>query len=149
MEDRQVTVLLLLDFNQACDMVIHGLLLCKLRNMHYSDGAWMMVNYSDRAQMMVDSYLNVRTQFVRCGEKKSSVGRVTCGVPQESVLGPLLMTFQWLLSTTGFIFMRMISGFITVLVFRINKGVMMRSTWIWAETESGKEPCNTDTSMQS
>jgi hypothetical protein len=27
---------------------------------------------------------------VRCGEKESSVGRMTCGVPQESVLGPLL-----------------------------------------------------------
>jgi retron-type reverse transcriptase len=27
---------------------------------------------------------------VRCGEKESSVGRVTHGVPQGSVLGPLL-----------------------------------------------------------
>jgi hypothetical protein len=34
MEDGQVTVLLLLDFSQAFDMVVlvHGLLLCKLRN---------------------------------------------------------------------------------------------------------------------
>jgi hypothetical protein len=47
-------------------------------------------NYSDGARMLVDSYLNGRTQFGRCGEKKSSVGRVTCGVPQRSVLGPLL-----------------------------------------------------------
>jgi hypothetical protein len=27
---------------------------------------------------------------VRCGEKESSVGRVSCDVPQGSVLGPLL-----------------------------------------------------------
>jgi ribonucleases P/MRP protein subunit RPP40 len=40
--------------------------------------------------MFVDSFLNGRTQFVRCGENESSVGRVTCGVPQGSVLGPLL-----------------------------------------------------------
>jgi hypothetical protein len=82
MEDGQITVLvLLLDFSQAFDMVIHGLLLCKLKNLQ---------NYSDGARILVDSYLNVRTQFVRCGEKESSVGRVTCDVPQGSVLGPLL-----------------------------------------------------------
>jgi ribonucleases P/MRP protein subunit RPP40 len=83
MEDGQVTVLVLLDFSQAFDMVIHGLLLCKLKNLQ---------NNSDGARMLVDSYLNGRTQFVRCGEKESSsfVGRVTYGVPQGSVLGPIL-----------------------------------------------------------
>jgi hypothetical protein len=40
--------------------------------------------------MLVDSYLNGRTQSVRCDEKEPSVRRVTCGVPQGSVLGPLL-----------------------------------------------------------
>jgi hypothetical protein len=44
-------VLVLLDFSEAFDMVIHGLLLCKLRNLqNYSDGGWMLV----------DSYLNGR-----------------------------------------------------------------------------------------
>jgi hypothetical protein len=33
MEDGQVTVFVILDFSQAFDMVIHGLLLCKLRNL--------------------------------------------------------------------------------------------------------------------
>jgi hypothetical protein len=80
-EDGQVTVLALLVLTQAFDMVIHELLLCKLRNLqNYSDGAWILV----------DSYLNGRNQFVRCGEKESSVERVTCGVPQGSVLRPLL-----------------------------------------------------------
>jgi hypothetical protein len=32
MEDGQVMVLLLLDFSQAFDMVVHELLLCKLHN---------------------------------------------------------------------------------------------------------------------
>jgi hypothetical protein len=57
-ENEQVTVLVLLDFSQAFDMVIHGLLLCKLKNLQ---------NYSDCARMLVDSYLNSRTQLVRCG----------------------------------------------------------------------------------
>jgi hypothetical protein len=74
MKDGQVKVLLV--FSQTFDMVIHGLLFCKLRNLQ---------NYLDGARMLVDSYLNSRTQFVRCGEKKSSVGRVTCGVSQWSV----------------------------------------------------------------
>jgi hypothetical protein len=77
-------VLVLLDFSQAINMVIHGLLLCKLKDLQ---------NYSDGARMLVDSYLNGRTQFVRCGEKESSVGRITCGVSQGSVVGPLLFVF--------------------------------------------------------
>jgi hypothetical protein len=46
MEDGQVTELLLLDFSQAFDMVVHGLLLYKLRNtqtQNYSVGAGMLV----------------------------------------------------------------------------------------------------------
>jgi hypothetical protein len=72
MEDGQVTVFVILDFSQAFDMVTHGLLLCKLRKLQ---------NYSYGVRMLVDSYMNGRTQFVRCVEKESSVGRVTCGVP--------------------------------------------------------------------
>jgi hypothetical protein len=71
-------VLVLLDFSQAFNMVIHGLLLFKLNNLQNGWG------------------LDVgRTQFVRCGEKESSIGRVTCGVPQGSVLGPLLFVFLY------------------------------------------------------
>jgi hypothetical protein len=56
MEYGQVTVLVLLDFSQAFDMVIHGLLLCKLKNLQ---------NCSDGARMLMSSYLNGRTQLVR------------------------------------------------------------------------------------
>jgi hypothetical protein len=70
MDDEQVTVLVLLDFFEAFDMVIQWILFCKLKNLQ---------NYSVRPRM--DSYLNGKTQLVRCGEKESSVGKVTCGVP--------------------------------------------------------------------
>jgi hypothetical protein len=46
MEDGQVTVLVLFDFCQGFDMVIHRLLLSKLRSLQ---------NYSNEAQMLVDS----------------------------------------------------------------------------------------------
>jgi hypothetical protein len=82
MKDGQVKVLLLLDFSQAFDMVVHELLLCKLR---YAQ------NYSVSAGMLVGSYLGERAQFVRSGGQESSVVAVTCGVPQESVIGPLLI----------------------------------------------------------
>jgi hypothetical protein len=55
MEDGQVTVLLLLDFSQVFDMVVHGMLLCKLQNAQ---------NYSVGAGMLVGSYLGERIQFV-------------------------------------------------------------------------------------
>ena len=35
-------------------------------------------------------YLNGRTQHVRCGNSTSSPSSVTCGVPQGSVIGPIL-----------------------------------------------------------
>jgi hypothetical protein len=48
-------VLLHLDFLQAFDMVVHGLLLCKPRNAQ---------NYSVGAGMLVGSCLGGRAQFV-------------------------------------------------------------------------------------
>jgi hypothetical protein len=73
MEDGQVTVLLLLDFSLAFDMVVHKLLLCKLRNAQ---------NYSVGANMQVESYLDEQAQFVRSGGQEYSVGAVTCVVSQ-------------------------------------------------------------------
>jgi hypothetical protein len=40
--------------------------------------------------MLVGSYFGEREQFVRSGGQESSVGAVTCEVPQGSVRGPLL-----------------------------------------------------------
>jgi len=36
------------------------------------------------------SYLTNRIQFVQCGNQKSDSDHITCGVPQGSILGPLM-----------------------------------------------------------
>jgi hypothetical protein len=64
MEDGQVTVLLLLDFSQAFDLVVHELLLCKLLNAQ---------NYSVGAGMLVRSVNKHISQFVRSGGQESFV----------------------------------------------------------------------------
>jgi hypothetical protein len=81
MQDGPFTVLLLLDISQAFDMVVHGLLLCKLQKAQ---------NYSVGAGMLVGSYLGEQAQFGRSVGQESAVRAVTLGIPQGSVLGPLL-----------------------------------------------------------
>src|SRR5208282_816358 len=65
----------------AFDTVDHTILLRRLK-----------VSYGMRGSVLswFASYLNGRTQFVRCGTKRSTPGYVLCGVPQGSVLGPIL-----------------------------------------------------------
>lgn len=71
-----------LDLRKAFDTVNHGALLSKLSKLNFSSGAlaWM------------SSYLNDRFQCVRVGDALSSNLRCTMGVPQGSVLGPLLFS---------------------------------------------------------
>ena len=69
-----LAVLTLLDLSSAFDTVDHATLLhrldasCGLRGVVLS---WF------------NSYLDGRTQFVRCGGKKSSPSRVVCGVKKK------------------------------------------------------------------
>ena len=65
---------------KAFDTVNHGILLKKLR--HYG----MRDNMLDWFQ----SYLSDRKQYVDINGKSSDLLDITCGVPQGSVLGPLL-----------------------------------------------------------
>ncbi|KAF0719323.1 RNA-directed DNA polymerase from mobile element jockey, partial [Aphis craccivora] len=69
-----------LDVQKAFDCVNHELLLKKLEN----SGIRGVSNN------LFKSFLSGRTQRVKCYEYSSEDLNVTCGVPQGTVLGPLL-----------------------------------------------------------
>ena len=74
------TVLIMLDYSKAFDCVDHALLSAKL---HY-------FGLVDRALLFFRCYLEDRKQIVRSHSEVSYVGTVVSGVPQGSILGPLL-----------------------------------------------------------
>ena len=69
-----------MDLEKAFDTVNHEILIKKL------DYYGIRGSYNN----WLSSYLTNRKQFVTLGESVSSQEKVTCGVPQGSVLGPLL-----------------------------------------------------------
>ena len=73
-------ILVLLDLSAAFDSVDHAILIDKLH----------MIGVRGDALCWVESYLSARTQVIRIGEATSQPIHLSCGVPQGSVLGPLL-----------------------------------------------------------
>ena len=81
-DTNQISVLMSVDESSAFDCVIHELLLRKLK----------MYNFDDSTCKWFQSYLSFRSQYVTIGAHKSNIAAVQYGVPQGSVLGPLLYT---------------------------------------------------------
>jgi len=75
-EDKQVTVLIGLDLSAAFDTV-------DLR---------LEFGVTDIPLNWLQSYLEGRTQFIKMGQHESHATEVDVGVPQGSVIGPLLFT---------------------------------------------------------
>jgi len=82
-DDKQVTVLIGLDLSAAFDTVCHETLLQRLQ---------VEFGVSGTALSWIQSFVEGRTQFVKLGQRQSSEVELAVGVPQGSVLGPILFT---------------------------------------------------------
>lgn len=82
-DDNNVTLLTLLDHSKAFDTVHHHTLCMKLRH---------LFNFSSSSIQLLTSYLNNRTQSVFLNKVSSQPLILKRGVPQGSILGPLLFS---------------------------------------------------------
>ena len=80
-DEHMLSFLILFDFSKAFDSIPHAILLAKLREVNLSTHAlrWFFTYLADRLQAVSDS-----------GGKDSDWLRASSGIPQGSVLGPLL-----------------------------------------------------------
>jgi len=80
-DNKLITCTLFLDLSKAFDCVDHKVLLEKL----------FFYGVKGTPLKLLASYLDTRFRCTKIGDTKSSFLNVTCGVPQESVFGPLLL----------------------------------------------------------
>ena len=74
------TGMILIDLQKAFDTIDHEILLEKM----------IYLGFSDQTIKWFRCYLSNRTFIVNISDKSSNLGKVSCGVPQGSILGPLL-----------------------------------------------------------
>ena len=80
LDNTEFAVCILIDFRKAFDTFEHSILLNKLY--HYG--------IRGNALQWFNSYLTNRYQYVKYNNTPSDMKKITCGVPQGSILGPLL-----------------------------------------------------------
>ena len=81
MDEGKISVLLFLDLSAAFDTIDHEILLYRLHN---------VFGFGDTLLSWFQSYLENRTQTVVVHRKHSTPASLRNGVPQGSVLGPIL-----------------------------------------------------------
>lgn len=82
MDVSEITVLVLLDYSKAFDCANHKIILAKLKSFGFNDLSLKWIN----------SYLSHRSQQVVTEKGESNWINLVNGVPQGSILGPLLFT---------------------------------------------------------
>ena len=80
MNNGDILITIFLNLSKAFDILDHSILLDQLKHYAIKDGALNLLN----------SHLSDRQQFVQINNIKSSLLPAKTGVPQESILGPLL-----------------------------------------------------------
>lgn len=80
-DNKEYIVGVFLDFKKEFDIIDHSLLMRKLERCGIRGTAYTWLR----------SYLADRYQYVQINEVKFELLKVTCGVPQGSVLGPKLL----------------------------------------------------------
>ena len=80
MNDGNINLAVLLDFKKAFDVVDHEILCQKLP----------IYGFNDSTVSFFKSYLSGRSQHVQIGSVKSEQLPIKFGIPQGSILGPLL-----------------------------------------------------------
>ena len=79
-EEGLLTGMVLIDLQKAFDTIDHSILLEKMR----------CLGFAGKTIAWYTSYLTDRSFIVNVGKESSSPGKLSCGVPQGSILGPLL-----------------------------------------------------------
>jgi hypothetical protein len=78
---KDLTLSVFIDLSKAFDTISHKILLCKMEQL----GIWGVAN------AWFNSYLTNREQYIELYNLKSSKKSISCGVPQGSILGPILV----------------------------------------------------------
>ena len=80
LDNSEVAQTIFLGYSKAFDTINHDILLSKLE--HYK--------FNSQSAQLLKSYLSNRKQFVKISAISSECHKISIGVPQDSVLGPLL-----------------------------------------------------------
>ena len=81
MKSGEVTLATFVDFSEACDTIAHDKVITKLHKF----------GFSPEFLRLISSYLRHRSQFALIDANRSKTGMLSFGVPQESILGPIIL----------------------------------------------------------